>query len=146
MTSRSAGTWFLRLAPLTASVVAAIAFHALGHNPFAELYGAGDGYFTGLPSKIFVARFSSWNPWVQLGQYTYQDVQYQPFYLPGLVVMRVLPNTFGYNLFILAHYVAAGLLGYLYLRNLGLKRFAAAFGGLCFELSGFLSAHKGHTA
>jgi hypothetical protein len=134
------------MAPLVVSVLAAIVFHAVGHNPFTELFGGGDGYITGLPSKIFAASLSSWNPWVQLGAYSYQDVQFQPFYLPGLIVMRLLPTTFGYNVFILAHYAAAGLLGYLFFRNLGFTRFAALFGGLCFELNGFLLAHKGHTA
>src|SRR5262245_30014035 len=146
MTMRPARAWPHWLVPFIASLAAAIVFHALGHNPFTKLYGAGDGYITGLPSKVFAAGLSSWNPWVQLGHYVYQDTQYQPFYLPGLIVMRLWPNTFGYNVFILAHYVAAGLFGYFYFRNLGLSRFAAMFGGLCFELSGFLSAHKGHTA
>ena len=56
-------------------VLAAVVFHALGHDPFVKLYGAGDSYFAGLPSKIFSTTFSAWNPWVQLGQYTYPNTQ-----------------------------------------------------------------------
>jgi hypothetical protein len=137
---------YWRLGALGWFCAVAIVFHAWGHNPFIELYGGGDGYVAGLPSKIFSATLSAWNPWVQLGQYTYPNTQFQPFYPPGLIWMSLFPNTFGYNLFILSHYIAAGIFGYLFLRNLRLSQFAATFGASCFELSGFLSAHKGHQA
>lgn len=126
--------------------LAAIVFHALGHNPTVELFGAGDGFIAGLPSKIFSTSLSAWNPWIQLGQYAYANVQSQPFYPPALFFLGVFPGVLGFNLFILAHYAAAGCFSFLFLRNLRLGTFACVFGALLFELGGFLSAHKGHTA
>jgi len=121
-------------------------FHTLGLNPFTHLLGGGDGYTAGFPSKIFATLLSPWNPYVQLGQYSFANTQFQPFYLPGLAAMALLPHTFGYNLFILSHYALAGTLFYLFARNRGLGTYASAIGGGLFMLSGFLSAHKGHQA
>jgi hypothetical protein len=122
----------------------AMLFHALGVNPFTRLLGGGDGYTAGLPSKIFATSLSPWNPYVQLGQYSFANTQFQPFYLPALLPMALLPATVGYNLFILLHYALAGTLFYLFARNLGLGCYATSIGGGLFMLSGFLSAHEGH--
>ena len=124
----------------------AFLLHATGQNLWWNLLGGGDGYTAGLPSKIFATKLSPWNPYVQLGQYTFANTQFQPFYLPGLLVLSFFPNTFGYNLFILLHYALAGLFFYLFARNGALSRYAAFIGGLAFLSSGFLLAHKGHQA
>jgi hypothetical protein len=121
-------------------------FHVLGMNPLTHLLGAGDGYTAGFPSKIFAISLSPWNPYVQLGQYSFANTQFQPFYLPALAAMALLPDTLGYNLFILTHYALAGMLFYLFARNRGLASYPSAVGGGLFMLSGFLSAHKGHQA
>jgi hypothetical protein len=129
-----------------AFIVIAVAIHAQRQNLQFNLLGGGDGYTAGLPSKIFSAKLSPWNPYVQLGQYTFANTQFQPFYPPGLIPMALFPNTFGYNLFILWHYAAAGLFFYLFARNLKLNAYASFMGGLTFMCSGFLLAHKGHQA
>src|SRR5436305_2595053 len=74
----------------------AFLFHAAGLNIFHVLVGAGDGYTAGLPSKIFATHLSAWNPYLQLGQYSFAVTQYQPFYIPGLLTMAMLPDTLGY--------------------------------------------------
>ncbi len=120
--------------------------HGAGHNLWRYLISGGDGYTAGLPSKLFSAGFSPWNPFVQLGQYAFANTQFQAFYPPGLLAMLLFRNTLGYNLFILGHYVLAGWFFYLFARALRLNRYAAFFGGLCFLCSGFMMAHKGHQA
>src|SRR5437870_2096522 len=65
----------------------ALLFHANGLNIFRDLVGAGDGYTAGLPSKLFATHLSPWNPYVQLGQYSFANTQFQPFYPPALLIM-----------------------------------------------------------
>src|SRR3954447_4485641 len=137
----------LRLVLLfVAYLLLALLFHAAGLNIFHVLIGGGDGYTVGLPSKLFATQLSAWNPYVQLGQYSFANTQFQPFYPPALLILGLFTSTFGYNLFILIHYAFAGLFTYLFVRNLGLESWASFVGGLIFMLSGFLSAHKGHQA
>ena len=131
---------------LLAYAFLAYLFHGFNHSITGELFGAGDGFTSGLPTKIFAAFLSPWNPYVQLGKYSFLDTQYQHFYLPGLLIFKLFPTAFGYNIFILFHYIFAGFFTYLFCERLKLNRFASFLGGICFMFSGFLSAHKGHQA
>jgi hypothetical protein len=120
--------------------------HAAGFDLTRNLLGGGDAYLAGFPAKLFAATFSPWNPYVQLGQYTFANTQFQPFYPPGLLLITLFPNTFGYNCFVLLHYVLAGYFCYLFCRELEIDDSASFLGGLFFLGSGFLMAHKGHQA
>jgi hypothetical protein len=113
-------------------------------NPFNHLIGGGDGFIQGVASKTFATSFGSWNPYVQSGKFVFADVLYQSFYPPNLAILSFFPNTFGFNLFLLFHYAAAGLFMYLYLGSLQLTRYSAFVGGLAFMLCGFMMGHKGH--
>jgi hypothetical protein len=124
--------------------VIAWAFHAGNINPSTQLIGGGDGFIQGFPSKLFSTSFSPWNPSVQAGKYVYADVLYQSFYPPNLIILSLLPNTLGFNLYLLVHYAFAGLFMYLYLSSLRLTTYSAFVGGLSFMVCGFLCAHKGH--
>ena len=125
-------------------LLAAWGLHGSECNLWIQLLGGGDSYTAGLPSKLFATSFSAWNPDVQLGEFSFANTQFQPFYAPGLVVMALLPNTLGFNVFILGHYAMAGFFFYLWMRQVGRGREAAIFGGLSFLAGGFLVAHKGH--
>ncbi len=127
-------------------LVAAWLLHGLGMNMWTQILGGGDSYTAGLPSKLFATSLSPWNPYVQLGQYTLANTQFQALYPPALLTMTVWPNTLGYNLFLLGHYALGGLGFYLWMRQTGLGREAAFWGGLSFLAGGFLVAHKGHQA
>jgi hypothetical protein len=120
------------------------AIYAGAINPFNHLIGGGDGFIQGIASKTFATSFGSWNPYVQSGKFVFADVLYQSFYLPSLAILSFFPNTFGFNLFLLIHYAAAGLFMYLYLSSLRLTRYSAFVGGLAFMLCGFMMGHKGH--
>ena len=124
--------------------IIAWAFHAGTINPLNHLIGGGDGFIQGFPSKLFSTSFSSWNPSVQAGKYVFADVLYQSFYPPNLVILSFLPNTLGFNFYLLAHYALAGLFTYLFLHSLRLTTYSAFIGGLTFMVSGFMCAHKGH--
>lgn len=127
-------------------LVAAWLLHGLGVNLWTQILGGGDSYTAGLPSKLFATSLSPWNPYVQLGQYTFANTQFQALYPPALLAMAIWPNTLGYNLFLLGHYALGGLGFYLWMRQTGMGREAAFWGGLSFLAGGFLVAHKGHQA
>lgn len=110
------------------------------HVPLAP----GDGVIQGVPTKIFSAGLHLWNPYIQTGTFPFKDIGWQALYLPGILVMRIFPNPFGYNLLLLAHYSMAGFSTFLYLKKLNLKRIASFIGGISFMFCGFLAAHKGH--
>jgi len=135
----------MQLAAIALSyLLIAWAFHAGTINTFTNLIGGGDGFIQGIASKTFATSFSSWNPYVQSGKFVYTDVLYQSFYPPGLLILSIFPNTFGFNLFLLVHYALAGLFMYLYLGSLRLSTYSAFVGGLIFMACGFMTAHKGH--
>jgi hypothetical protein len=98
------------------------AIYAGAINPFNHLIGGGDGFIQGIASKTFATSFGSWNPYVQSGKFVFADVLYQSFYPPNLAILSLFPNTFGFNLFLLIHYAAAGLFMYFYLGSLRLTR------------------------
>ncbi|MCA2966790.1 MAG: hypothetical protein ACK55F_01400 [Acidobacteriota bacterium] len=127
-------------------LLAAWLLHGFGVNLWTQMLGGGDSYTAGLPSKLFATSLSPWNPYVQLGQYTFANTQFQALYPPALLAMSALPNTLGYNLFLLGHYALGGLGFYLWMRQTGLGRESAFWGGLSFLTGGFLVAHKGHQA
>jgi hypothetical protein len=120
--------------------------NAAGMDLTRILIGGGDTYTHGLPTKLFATGFSAWNPWVQLGVYSFGNTEYSPFYLPALIPVMLFHNVFGYNLFTLSQYPMAAFFFFLYARNLRLGDYAAYVGGLLFMCSGFMLGHKGHQA
>ena len=119
-------------------------FHGIGINIWQIPIAPGDGFIFGLPSKIFSSTLCSWNQYVQCGTYAFKDIGYQSLYLPGMIIMKLFPNPFGYNLLLLFHYAFAGFFTYLYVSTQKLNRFASFISGVVFMFSGFLVAHKGH--
>jgi len=122
----------------------AFVFHGIGINLFNTALAPGDAFVAGYPSKIFSSYFSLWNPFIQCGTFNVKDIGFQAVYPVGLIVMRLLPNFCGYNIFILLHYSVAGFFTFLFLRKLNLNSTASFIGGVSFMFCGFLSAHKGH--
>ena len=120
-------------------------FFACGTNVFSSLLTPGDGIIQGFPTKLFALDFNVWNPYIIGGSYNLKDVSAQAMYPPLFLVLGLLPNVFGYNLFMMLHYSFAGIFMYLYLKAIRLKLPAAFFGGVAFMFSGFMCAHLGHT-
>lgn len=124
----------------------AIIFHGIGVDIVNVPLASGDANVLAFPSKIFSANFAFWNPYVMSGAPSYLNPETQSFYLPSLIIMKIFPNAFGYNLLTFLHYAFAGFFTYLFLKKLKLNRFSAFIGGLCFAFGGFLVAHEGHHA
>jgi hypothetical protein len=119
-------------------------FHGLNTNIFSTPIAPGDGFVAGVPSKIASGHFQLWNKALEGGTFAIKDIGYQNSYLPGILIMKIFPNAFGYNLFLFLHYSAAGYFTYIFLRKQKFDRISAFLGGLSFMFCGFLSAHKGH--
>jgi hypothetical protein len=124
----------------------AIIFHGIGVDIVNVPLASGDAHVLAFPSKIFSANFAFWNPYVMSGAPSYLNPETQSFYLPSLIIMKILPNALGYNLLTFLHYALAGFFTYLFLKKLKLNRFSAFIGGLCFAFGGFLVSHEGHHA
>ena len=118
-------------------------FLALGTNVFQIPLAPGDGIVQGLPQEISSSKLQLWNPFVQAGTFPFKDGT-QHSYLPAIIVMRIFPNAFGYNLLLLLHYSLAGFATFLFLKELRLNQMASFLGGLVFMFCGFLTAHLGH--
>lgn len=123
-----------------------IIFHGMGVDIVNVPLASGDAQVLAFPSKIFSASFAFWNPYVMSGVPSYLNPETQSFYLPSLIIMKILPNAFGYNLLTFLHYTLAGFFTYLFLKKLKLNRLSAFIGGLCLAFGGFLVAHEGHHA
>lgn len=119
-------------------------FFGLGVDVLRIPLAPGDGHISGLPTKLFGANLSAWNPYLQAGTFTFKDIGFQFLYLPSIVVMTLFPNPFGYNLLILSHYSLTGVFTFLFLRKLNLSTPPAFLGGLAFMFCGFASAHLAH--
>lgn len=119
-------------------------FFGLGMDMFRLPLAPGDGYISGLPTKLFGANLSAWNPYLQAGTFTFKDIGFQFLYLPSVLLMAIFPNPFGYNLLILSHYTLAGFFTFLFLKKLNLATPPAFLAGIVFMFSGFASAHLAH--
>ena len=128
----------------SAYLILACLFLAAGINIFKTALAPGDAGIFGVPTKVTTTGFELWIPYIQAGTFPYKDIGWQALYLPAILVMKIFPNLFGYNLLLLVHYGMAGFFTFLYLRKLKLNPVASFIGGIAFMFCGFLSAHKGH--
>lgn len=119
-------------------------FHGFGVELFNMSLSPGDAHIQGIPARLFASTFTLWNQYNALGSFFAINPQNQNFYIPGLLISRLLPIVIGFNLFLLLHYAMAGFFTFLFTRSMGLNVSASFIGGVCFMFSGFLSAHKGH--
>lgn len=126
--------------------VLSLIVHALGRSLVNNVVSTGDAVFFGYPVKAVSSFTKYWNPYIMTGISTFLDPQYQPFYLPGVIIMAIFPNILGYNLFTIMQYTLGGYFMFLYLRSLKLKNSASVMGGIIFVFSGFIAGHKGHHA
>lgn len=104
------------------------------------LLAPGDGILYFLPN--FYARRVLWDASVWGGFPAVGDSQLMMWYPPALLFSLVK----SWNAFLLSAYVLAASFTYAYAFALTRSRFAAAVGGACYGMSGFLVAHLGHAA
>lgn len=66
-------------------------------------------------------------------------------FYPLNILFVFLPSYISWNYSIILHYVLAGVFMYLFLREIGLVRSSALFGGIVFMFNGFFIGHIEHT-
>ena len=123
---------------------------ALRHAHTDFLAGGEPGHGQAAPGDHLQSAYRLWLPGHQIeeGRYPWRDpysfrpfVEPQlnpaawPFGLPFWPLWRALGIVAGWNVFLLATLVAAGLFAYGWLRELGLRAGAAIVGGLAFEVA-----------
>ncbi|HYP02606.1 MAG TPA: hypothetical protein VER76_20620, partial [Pyrinomonadaceae bacterium] len=104
------------------------------------LLAPGDGILYFLPN--FYARRVLWDASVWGGHPAVGDSQLMMWYPPALLFSLLK----SWNAFLLSAYVLAASFTYAYVFALTRSRFAAAVGGVCYSMCGFLIAHLGHAA
>jgi len=118
-------------------------FHSQS-NIFNSVVTDGDGILHSVPSMLYSPKGGMWNPYVVSGRYALGDSGSQASYLPALLIMKLFPNIFGYNLCMLLHYWLGGAFTYLYLKKIHMRRIAAVCGAVAFTFCGFMIAHSVH--
>ncbi|RED57637.1 YfhO family protein [Cohnella lupini] len=113
-------------------------------------WAPGDGVSSYVPSRAILkealSHFSlpTWSSYVNLGVPYYADVQNSIFYLPNILFYAVFPLKFAYNYMFLFHLSLAGTFVFLYLKQIGINRYAAFVGGIAFMFCGALNVRLGH--
>ena len=106
-----------------------------------KLLAPGDGIIQSVPA--FYAPRTLWIDSLYSGFPAAADPQMQHWY-PLTLFFSLIPNS--WNCFMVSAYVLASCFTYGYVNKLTSSRFAAAFSGLAYGMSGFMMVHLGHTA
>jgi len=85
-----------------------------------------------------------WTPNVMGGYPLLAEGQLGALYPPNLVLHALFPVPVALNIFILGHFVLAGIGAYAFARQLKLGRLASVCTGLVYALGGFMVAHLNH--
>ena len=89
-----------------------------------------------------------WNPYTFSGTPFQADIQSALFYVPNLLLSLFVSggklHFYWVELFIILHYVLAGISMYFYAKDLGITRHGALFSGVVFTFSGFMITHAIH--
>lgn len=108
-----------------------------------EYLTGGDGLCISIPSLENSSTFKLWSPYNACGHPSYSSPQSMYFY-PLTFVCNILPQYWNFNIFLLMHFVLAGIFMFLYLKSLKINDLAALAGGSVLILSsngeiGFIS-------
>jgi hypothetical protein len=91
-----------------------------------------------------------WNPYTFNGQPFQSDIQSAIFYLPNLLLTLFVSggklHFYWVELFIVLHFVLAGVTMYFLARSFQIPRLSAIFSGIVYAFSGFMVSHTIHQA
>jgi hypothetical protein len=90
-----------------------------------------------IKEQLINGRAPLWNPYIFCGQPLAANPQGSVFY-PLSVIFYFFPLVQGFNLFVIAHLLLAGLFFYLLCRTMNFSGSGSAFGALAFAFSSFL--------
>jgi len=89
-----------------------------------------------------------WNPYTFSGTPFQADIQSALFYVPNLLLSLFVSggklHFYWVELFIILHYVLAGVTMYYYAREIGITAWGALLSGIIFTFSGFMVTHAIH--
>lgn len=112
----------------------------------------GDASMQNYPLRVFYSeelkhfRIPLWSPYEFAGIPYIGAMQTGGLYPLNIAMYFALPPAYAFDLSFILHYALAGFFTFLYLRELDLGRLSSFAGGVVFGFSGFLMAHKPHTA
>lgn len=113
-------------------------------------YGRSDALSLSLANKFYYSQelkqnhIPIWNPNIGTGYPTLAEGQTAIFFLPNLILFRLLPFALAFNLTLVLSFILAGWGIYLFTRSLGLTKLASVFAGTVFPLGGFFVFHVQH--
>ena len=113
-------------------------------------YGRSDSWHLSIANKYYLQeelkknRIPIWNPSIGTGFPTLAEGQTGIFFLPNIVLFRLFPFVFAYNLDLALTFLIASLGTYLFARSLNLSKLPSTYAALVFALSGFLVVHVQH--
>ena len=146
---------FKRYWPAILITIVIFAFHSRLFFPNISIYvtpdyGRSDAISLSLANKFYYSqelkknRIPIWNPNIGTGYPTLAEGQTAIFFIPNLILFRILPFVLAYNLTLLLSFLTAGWGIYLFCRSLGLSKLASTYAGIIFPLGGFFVFHVQH--
>jgi uncharacterized membrane protein YfhO len=94
----------------------------------------------------FFKELSLWDSSWGAGYYIAADASSYPFYPLRILFNALMPNWFGFDLFVISAYVLASFFTFGYIKTITNDNFASFLGGLAFGFGSFMVAHLGHTS
>ena len=113
-------------------------------------YGRSDSWHFSIANKYYYSqelkrnRIPIWNPQIGTGFPTLAEGQTAIFFISNLILFRLLPFLYAYNMTLILSFITAGIGTYLFCRSLDLTKLASTFAGLIFPLGGFFVFHVQH--
>lgn len=147
--------FFHKFWPAIIITVLIFAFHYRLFFPYLSIYttpdiGRSDAWHLSIADKFYYAqelknnRIPIWNPHIGIGYPTLAEGQTGIFFLPNLILFRILPFVFAFNFALIFAFLAASFGIYLFSRSLGLHKISSLYGSLIFSLSAFFIFHVQH--
>jgi hypothetical protein len=127
------------------------AIYSARYAPFIhDVVAPGDSYFEIAMRRLAAEYWREgtvplWNPLSRCGTPLAADSQSGALY-PLNILYLVLAPVPASNITLFLHFSLAGIFMFWYLERLGVSRVGALFGAVTYMFSGFLVAHKSHTA
>src|SRR6266566_3011036 len=115
-------------------------------NPFSDQYIAGYAFREFAASTLrATGHFPLWNPYL-FGGLPYVAAMHGDIFYPTFLLRMIMPTDVAMTWGFIIHIFLAGLLTYVFLRDLGYRFFAALVGGLAYMMSGQIasSVSPGH--
>lgn len=145
---------FIKYWPFVAIVLIIFTFFSKLFSPLSIFitpdYGRSDSWHLSIANKYYLAqelkknRIPIWNPSIGTGFPTLAEGQTGIFFLPNLILFRLFPFVFAYNLNLVLTFLIASLGTYLFARSVNLSKLPSTYAALVFALSGFLVVHVQH--